>query len=63
MSDLAAARIHMELVAERLHGDDELSRNARRILRGLVREIDEAGRQENSPVAELKQILRYANVL
>jgi hypothetical protein len=63
MSDLAAARIHMELAAERLQGDDDLSRNARETLRSIVRDIDEVGRRENSPVARLQRILGYTRAL
>ncbi len=63
MSDLAAARIHMELAAERLQGDDDLSRSARETLRAIVRDIDEVGRRENSPVAKVKRILSHANFL
>jgi len=59
MNDLAAARIHMELAAERLQGDDDFSRRARQRINSLVRDLDEVDRRDSSPVAKL---LSYAKL-
>ncbi|MGE0281217.1 MAG: hypothetical protein AB7P20_11490 [Rhizobiaceae bacterium] len=58
-SDIAGARIHMELACERLSGDDEFSAKAREALRIMIRAIDEIERREHTMIGRWKRSLNH----